>query len=227
MCYSWGLLERCTRRKIELRTRVKICGITRPKDARISSDLGADAIGLVFYARSARAVSPALARQILRVKAPFVTAVGLFLDANSAYIRDIVDSVPLDVLQFHGDERPAVCGSYGKPYIKAIPMGAEVNVKVYAETYPDATGYLLDSHMVGEAGGSGASFDWKKWPSSVDKPLILAGGLNPSNVREAVLTTRPYAVDVSSGVETEKGIKDKKKLAEFINEVHRVNCSQN
>ncbi len=210
-----------------MRIRVKICGITRPQDARVSSDLGADAIGLVFYSRSARAVSPELARKILRVKAPFVIAVGLFLDADSTYIREIVDSVPLDVLQFHGNERPAVCGSYGRPYIKAIPMGTDVNVKAYAETYPDAVGFLLDSHSVGEAGGSGASFDWKKWPAGVDKPLILAGGLTPNNVRKAVLTTRPYAVDVSSGVEAEKGIKDKEKLAEFINEVHRVNCSQN
>lgn len=206
---------------------MKICGITRPEDARICSELGADAIGLVFYSRSARFVSPELARQILRVKAPFVTAVGLFLDADPHYIRDVVGAVPLDVLQFHGDERPAACSGFGKPFIKAIPMGAQVDVEAYAKSYVEAVGYLLDSHTVGEAGGTGESFDWKKWPSSVAKPLILAGGLNPDNVTEAVLTTRPYAVDVSSGVEAEKGIKDKQKLAAFINEVHRVNCSQN
>ena len=210
-----------------MRTLVKICGITRPEDARIASDLGVDSIGLVFYEKSARAVSADLARQIIQAKAPFVSVVGLFLDADSSFIRDIVDTVALDLLQFHGDECPAHCGIHGKPYLKAIPMGADVNINAYAATYPDAAAYLLDSHMLGKAGGSGKSFDWTKWPKNLDKPLILAGGLNPNNVGDAILTTQPYAVDVSSGVEAEKGIKDPDKLASFINEVHRVNCSQN
>ncbi len=210
-----------------MRTRVKICGITRSQDARYAVELGVDAIGLVFYPKSPRAVSPHTASEITHEIAPFVTTVGLFLDPARQYVRQVIESVPLDLLQFHGNECPADCGAYGKPYIKAVPMGTETNAVFYASTYPDAIGYLLDSHIPGGSGGSGTSFDWRLFPSDLDKPIILAGGLNAGNVAEAIRMTRPYAVDVSSGVERKKGLKDKEKMIRFMKEVHRVDCQKN
>lgn len=209
-----------------MRTRIKICGITRPEDARLAADLGADAIGLVFYSKSPRAVTATAARTITTVLPPFVMAVGLFLDAHPEYIREVLATVPLDLLQFHGDECPADCGVYGKPYIKAIPMGGHANPVRYAAAYPQAAGYLLDSHALGQAGGSGQAFAWGRWPSQLSSRLILAGGLTPDNVAIAIGQTRPYAVDVSSGVEADRGVKDSAKMAAFISEVHRVNCNQ-
>ncbi|MEN8128974.1 MAG: phosphoribosylanthranilate isomerase [Pseudomonadota bacterium] len=207
-----------------MRTRVKICGITRIKDAERAVALGVDAIGLVFYAKSNRAVSLPNAMQITRAIGPFVTTVGLFLDATQQYVKQVIDAVPLDLLQFHGDECPADCGVYGKPYIKAVPMGAETDVVLYARNYPDACGFLLDSHVPGGAGGLGTPFDWDKVPANLGRPLILAGGLNARNIAEAIGRIRPYAVDVSSGIEFDKGIKDEKKMAEFMKEVRRVDC---
>ncbi len=186
--------------------------------------LGVDAIGLVFYTKSNRAVSLRNAIQITRAIGPFVTTVGLFLDATRQYVRQVIDTVPLDLLQFHGDECPADCGVYGKPYIKAIPMGAETDAILYARSYPDACGFLLDSHVPGEAGGLGTPFDWDRVPANLGRPLILAGGLNARNIAEAIGRIRPYAVDVSSGIEFDKGIKDEKKMAEFMKEVRRVDC---
>jgi phosphoribosylanthranilate isomerase len=150
--------------------------------------------------------------------------VGLFLDPAQQYVRQVIEAVPLDLLQFHGNECPTDCGAYGKPYIKAVPMGAKTNAVLYASSYPDASGYLLDSHISGGSGGSGATFDWHIIPQDLDKPIILAGGLDAGNVADAIRTTRAYAVDVSSGVEREKGLKDKEKMTRFMKEVRRVDC---
>ena len=199
-----------------MRTRVKICGITRPEDGVAAARLGADAIGLVFYRASPRALDVARAREIVRALPPFVTVVGLFLDAASAEVRAVLDALPIDVLQFHGDEPAAACAAYGKLYIKAVPMGGKTPVTEYTRRYADAAGLLLDSHEVGSAGGSGRTFDWSRVPAGLDKPVILAGGLTPDNVAGAIRCTRPYGVDVSSGVEAGKGIKDPDKIAAFI-----------
>ncbi len=205
-----------------MRTRIKICGITRVEDALRAAELGADAIGLVFYPKSKRALTPAAAAEIVAALPPFVCSVGLFLDAREEAIRETLSAVPLDLLQFHGDECPADCAAYGRPYFKAIPMAGGTDVKAYAAAYPDARGFLLDSHAQGGAGGTGATFDWDGIPRGLGKPLILAGGLSAENVAEAIRRTRVYAVDVSSAVESRPGIKDAGKMAQFIEEVRRV-----
>jgi phosphoribosylanthranilate isomerase len=205
-----------------MRTRVKICGITRLEDARAAAALGADAIGLVFHAASARAVEPAQAREIWAALPPFVTVVGLFVDPDPARVQGVLAELRLDALQFHGDECPADCVRYGLPFLKAVPMATATDVAAYAATYPEASGFLLDSHGAGRSGGSGESFDWGRWPQDLDRPLVLAGGLGPDNVAEALARTRPYGVDVSSGVERSPGIKDPAKIAAFIDEVRRV-----
>jgi phosphoribosylanthranilate isomerase len=203
-------------------TRVKICGITSIRDAQVVSDSGADAIGLVFYPRSPRHVTIEQAAEIVAAIPPFVTTVALFLDARAEDIRAVLEQVPVDLIQFHGDECPPECGQYGRPYIKAIGMKGGTNAQAYADTYPDARGFLLDSHAVGEAGGTGQRFDWSMTPE-LGKPVILAGGLNPDNAAEAVTIARPFGLDVSSGVESEPGIKDPEKVHRFMNEVRRAN----
>ncbi len=205
-----------------MRTRVKICGITRIQDAECAVELGVDALGLVFYPKSARAVSLQTAREIIAVVAPFVTTVGLFLNADPKYVRRVIDAVPLNLLQFHGSEPPTECGAYGKPYIKAVSMSGNVETYDYVMAYADAAGFLFDSHTPGEGGGSGKRFDWDLLPQDLGKPLILAGGLNPQNVGEAIRITKPYALDVSSGVEADKGVKDAAKMAAFMREVRHV-----
>lgn len=202
-------------------TRVKICGITRVSDALTAAEHGADAIGLVFYKRSPRHLSIDKATEIVSELPPFVTTVALFLDARSEEIQQVLEHLPVDLLQFHGDECPAECGQYGRPYIKAIGMKGGTDVRAYAATYPDARGFLLDSHAVGEAGGTGQTFDWSRSPA-LDKPVILAGGLNPENAAEAVMRARPFGLDVSSGVESEPGIKDPEKIRRFMNEVRKA-----
>jgi len=202
-------------------TRIKICGITSVRDALIVSDSGADAIGLVFYPRSPRHVTIDQAAEIIDSVPPFVTTVALFLDAREDDIREVLSSMPVDLIQFHGDECPTDCGQYGRPYIKAVGMKGGVDVDAYASTYPDARGFLLDSHAVGEAGGTGERFDWSQMPS-LTKPVILAGGLNPENAGEAVRSARPFGLDVSSGVESEPGIKDSHKVRRFIDEVRKA-----
>jgi phosphoribosylanthranilate isomerase len=141
-------------------------------------------------------------------------------------VQEILRQVPLDLLQFHGDECPADCERFGRPYVKALPMGGQTDVEAYAASHPRAHGLLLDSHGAGQAGGTGAAFDWSRWPKGLDRPLILAGGLYPGNVAEAIARLRPYAVDVSSGVESGHGVKDPDGLAEFFKEVHRVDCER-
>ncbi|NOZ36979.1 MAG: phosphoribosylanthranilate isomerase [Gammaproteobacteria bacterium] len=201
-----------------MRTRVKICGITRVEDALTAVRLGVDALGLVFYPPSPRALTAEQAQIIMAALPPFVTTVGLFVNAEEATIRALLRQVPLDLLQFHGDESAADCSRYGRPYIKALRMQDGRDIEAQARQYPTAAGILLDSYQPGLPGGTGETFDWTRIPA-LEQALILAGGLNPANVRTAIQTVCPYAVDVSGGVEAEKGIKDGQKIAAFINEV--------
>lgn len=203
-------------------TRVKICGITRVEDASAAAAAGADAIGLVFYAPSPRAVEPARAAEIVRALPPFVTTVGLFVDAPAEQVRAVLEQVPLDVLQFHGDEPELYCLQFGRPYLKAIRVRAGDDLNALASQWPSASGILLDSFKPGVPGGTGLTFDWSMIPSERSWSLVLAGGLDASNVAEAVSRVKPWAVDVSGGVEAAKGIKDANKINAFVHEVKRV-----
>lgn len=198
------------------RTRVKVCGITRPDDALSAVALGADAIGLVFYARSPRAVDAATAARIVGALPPFVTSVGLFVDAAMDEVRAVLERVPLGLLQFHGDESPAYCAGFGRPYMKAVRVRPDTDLRALAADYDAAAGLLLDAYRAGVPGGTGECFDWGLIPAALAKPVILAGGLTPENIADAVRRVRPYAVDVSSGVEADKGIKDVAKMAAFM-----------
>jgi tryptophan synthase beta chain len=209
------------------RIRVKICGITRPHDALLAARHGADAIGLVFYAPSPRAVTIVQAQQIIQVLPPFVTSVGLFVDADPALIHEVLARVPLDILQFHGEESPEYCQSFARPYIKALRMQSWVDVNAFAEQYPSAQAILLDTYVAGAPGGTGQVFDWTSIPRYRLKPLILAGGLTPENVTEAIQTAHPYAVDVSGGVEFTKGIKDEPKITAFMKGVIMTTTAPN
>lgn len=199
-----------------MRTRVKICGITRIEDAMAAAQAGADAIGFVFDSRSPRHVHPDQALKITRALPPFITIVGLFVNAAPATIEGVLSHVPLDLIQFHGNETPEQCRRYHRTYIRAIHMKPDVDLREMARLYGDAAGLLLDTYVVDVAGGSGQAFDWSRIPSDLGKPVILAGGLTPENVAEAVHKVRPFAVDVSSGVEQAKGIKDAGKITAFI-----------
>lgn len=205
-----------------LRTRVKICGLTRTEDAQIAAHLGADALGLVFYPHSPRHVSLEQARAIVAALPAFVTVVGLFVDADADEVRATRDAVRLDVLQFHGDEPPAYCRTFGAPYLKAVRMREGVEISALARDYGDAAGLLLDAWHPDEKGGTGLSFDWTRARKSCDLPIVLAGGLTPGNVAQAIRVARPYAVDVSSGVEAKKGVKDADKMAAFMREVNQT-----
>jgi len=209
----------------KVRTRVKICGITRPEDGAAAARLGADAIGLVFYPPSPRAVDVERAAEIVRVLPPFVTAVALFVNAPPQDIRDVLARVRVGVLQFHGDELPEDCARFGCPYIKAVSMRDGVDVRRLARMYSSAQAILLDTYREGVPGGTGARFEWSRVPSEVDKPVIMAGGLNPENVVAAIRQVHPYAVDVSGGVESRKGIKDAQKIGAFMREVNSVGAS--
>ena len=219
-------------------TRIKICGITRAEDALAAAQAGADAIGLVFYERSPRHVSIAQAAQLAAALPPFVSVVGLFVDADAFFVREVLAAVPLDLLQFHGDESPEYCAQFARPYIKAIRVKAGVDLLQCAARFRSAKGLLLDAHVEGVPGGTGATFDWTLIPRQLPLPVILSGGLDADNVAAAVKQVQPYAVDVSSGVEsggaesggveagnkinTLKGIKDAAKVAAFINEVKNI-----
>lgn len=196
--------------------RVKICGITRVEDALAAAAVGADAIGLVFYAKSPRAVSAEQAQAIVAALPPFVTTVGLFVDIERAELQRILASVPLDLLQFHGDESAEQCEGFNRPYIKALRVKAGDDIAAQVDRYPGAKGILLDTYVEGVPGGTGEAFDWSLVPEGLNKPVILAGGLHPDNVALAVAQVRPYAVDVSGGVEASKGIKDAQKIGAFI-----------
>ncbi|MGR6036423.1 MAG: phosphoribosylanthranilate isomerase [Candidatus Nitrosoglobus sp.] len=205
-----------------MRTRVKFCGITRREDAVHAARLGADAVGLVFYPQSPRAVNLQQACQIVRELPPFVTVVGLFVNATSSYIQEVLDSVPIDNLQFHGDESPEECSRYDRPYIKAIRMAERIDLTQLAQTYGNASALLLDTYQIGVPGGTGQMFDWNRIPEGLPKAIVLAGGLTPENVIQAVMKVRPYAVDVSGGVEQTKGVKDVAKMAAFMRGVYSV-----
>lgn len=208
------------------RTRVKICGITRPEDGLRAAGAGADAIGLVFYPRSPRAVSVEQARAVTAALPPFVTVVGLFVNAAPAEVAAVVDQVPVDLLQFHGDEAPEDCAGFGRPYIKALRMREDLDLQAEADRYREAAGLLLDTYRPGVPGGTGHSFDWTRLPGDLGTPLILAGGLGPHNVYQAIRQAGPFAVDVSSGVEAAKGVKDAGKLTAFMGEVYRADAER-
>lgn len=202
-------------------TRTKICGITRVEDALAAAGAGADAIGLVFHAGSPRAVSIEQARAIVQALPPFVTTVGLFVDAAEETIRAVLDQVPLDLLQFHGDEPDTFCQRFARPYIKAVRVRPGDDLDALAANWPGASGILLDSYKPGVPGGTGETFDWSMIPAQRSWTLVLAGGLQSQNVRQAIDLTAPWAVDVSGGVEATKGIKDIDKINAFVHEVKR------
>ena len=197
-------------------TRIKICGITRPEDALRAAELGADAIGLIFYAGSARHVTAARALEVIARLPPFVTTVGLFVDAPPAEVEAVLSVVPLDLLQFHGDESPAYCEGFDRPYIKAIAAAPGVDLLQSAGFHAKARALLVDAYVPGVAGGTGVQADWSAIPRNLPIPVVLAGGLHAGNVSEAIRTVQPWAVDVSSGVEQSRGIKDHNKMAAFV-----------
>ena len=196
--------------------RVKICGLTRLQDVQAACAAGADALGLVFYDKSPRHVTIETAATLVRALPPFVQSVGLFVNAEPAFIESVLSRVSLDLLQFHGDETPDECARYGRPYLKAVRVTTETDLLKYAADFDAARGLLLDAYVVGVPGGTGERFDWRLIPANLPKPIVLSGGLTPDNVAEAVQQIRPWAVDVSSGVEASKGIKDPQKVAQFI-----------
>lgn len=204
---------------LNLRTRVKICGITSVEDALMVVAQGCDAIGLVFYAPSPRYVLPEQAAMIVAALPPFITAVGLFVDATQNEIQSVLATVDLDCLQFHGNETPEQCRVYGLQYMKAIRVQPDTNLLQYEIDFYDAKALLLDAYVVGLVGGTGQAFDWNLIPKTLVKPIVLAGGLTSDNVALAIKQTSPYAVDVSGGVEKAKGIKDAAKVAAFMKEI--------
>ncbi|UZT80980.1 phosphoribosylanthranilate isomerase [Ectopseudomonas chengduensis] len=204
--------------------RSKICGITRIEDALAAVEAGADAIGLVFYGKSPRAVSIEQAAAIVQALPPFVTSVGLFVDMPRDQLQQLLQRLPLDLLQFHGDESPADCEGHGRPYIKALRVRPGEDVAAAMAPYAGARGILLDTFVEGVPGGTGASFDWSLVPENAAKPIILAGGLDAGNVATAIRQVRPYAVDVSGGVEASKGIKDAGKIRAFVRAVRDARC---
>ncbi len=203
-------------------TRTKICGITRPEDGLAAARAGADAIGLVFYARSPRNVSPAQAAGIGAALPPFVSRVALFVNPERGEVEAVLRQARPDVLQFHGEEPPGFCRAFGVPYLKAARVKPGVDLLQFAALYADAQGLLLDAWSEGAHGGTGERFDWALIPPDLPRPVVLAGGLHPGNVAQAIRAVRPWAVDVSSGVEAAKGIKDPAKIAAFIEEVNHA-----
>lgn len=201
------------------RTRVKICGITRLEDARHAAFLGADSIGLMMHPPSSRALTLEQALEIRQALPPFVTATAVFLDDDEDWIAQVLHRVKPDCLQFHGNESAEFCAAWGLPYLKAIPMGSTDDPLRYARAFETARGFLFDSNAAGRLGGSGDTFDWSRIPTSFAYPVVLAGGINPSNVAEAISRVRPWGVDVSSGVEADKGIKDAALVERFIEQV--------
>lgn len=200
-------------------TRIKCCGVTRVEDALLAARLGADAIGLVFAARSPRAVSIQRAAEIVRALPPFVASVALFMDDDALRVQQVLDEVRPALLQFHGSETDAWCTQFGRPFLKAIAMGEGASAVARLQLWPHAAALLLDGHAQGEAGGAGHTFDWSVLPTGLRQPLILAGGLDALNVGAGIRALRPWAVDVATGVEMAPGIKSVDKLAAFIRAV--------
>jgi phosphoribosylanthranilate isomerase len=198
------------------RTRCKICGLTRPEDIQAAVKAGADALGLVFYPPSPRAVTIEQAVKLMQAVPPFVVTVGLFVNPEPEWVKAVLSRVPLDLLQFHGDEDEVFCQQFQRPYIKALRMKPDLDPVTEARHWPSAKGFLLDAYQPGIPGGTGEQFDWKRFPVSTDQAWILAGGLTPDNIQQAVQATQPYAVDVSGGVEASRGIKCPAKMTKFI-----------
>jgi len=205
-----------------MRTRIKICGFTREDQLAQAARLGVDAVGLVFYPPSPRNVSIEQAQVLCRAVPPFVTTVGLFVDAPEEQVREVLRQVPLTLLQFHGDETPAYCQQFGLPYIKAVRVKPGLDLLQYATDFASARGLLLDAYVAGVPGGTGERFDWTLIPANLPLPVVLSGGLDPENVTKAINNVRPWAVDVSSGVEQGKGNKDLAKMAAFIDGVRNA-----
>ena len=201
------------------RTRVKICGITRPEHAKAAAGAGADAIGLVFYGPSPRCVTLARAREVCAALPPLVSIVGLFVNPEPHDIETVVEGLPVDLLQFHGEEPPELCARVGKPYVKAVRVRTRDDIVEAADRYPDARALLLDAHHDALWGGTGSQFDWSVVPDDVGRPIVLAGGLTPENVAGAIRLVRPFAVDVSGGVESAPGEKDVQSMERFMKEV--------
>ncbi len=208
-----------------LRTRVKICGITRVEDAIEAAKLGVDALGFVFYAKSPRNIEVQQAQAIIRQLPGFVTTVALFLDPQEDFVRQVLAGVDIDLLQFHGIESAAFCESFDKPYIKALGIDGVVDIAALINQYANARSVLLDSHGAGKSGGTGETFDWLSIPEKLRKNIILAGGLKADNVAEAIKQVQPYAVDLSSGVESAPGKKDHELMARLMSEVKRAGCA--
>ena len=204
-----------------MRTRVKICGFTQVKEAVVAAELGVDAIGLVFYPPSPRHVSIDQAIEIVNALPAFVTVVALFVDEKESVIRQVMEQVSIDCLQFHGDEPAEACRIYNKPYMKAVRMKADLSIATIAEQYHDASALLLDAYHSGIKGGSGQRFDWDLIPKECSLPIVLAGGLDQNNAQQAIQSVKPYALDVSSGVELDKGVKDVAKMAAFIQAINK------
>ena len=196
-------------------TRVKLCGFTHPDDVAIAVDLGADALGFVFYPPSPRALTLERAVVLTRPVPAFVTRVGLFVDASEAMVRETFDRARLNLVQYHGAETPEFCQAMGLPYIRAIRVRPKMDLIAEMERYGDASGFLLDAYKPGVPGGTGESFDWGLIPKT-DRPVILAGGLTPENAMDAIQVVAPWALDVSGGIESAPGRKDPDKMARFI-----------
>ncbi len=205
-----------------MRTRVKICGLTRAQDVHAAVAAGADAVGFVFYPNSPRAVSVGQAQELVRGLPPFVTTVGLFVNGSREWVDQHVEQVGLDLLQFHGDETPEQCHGYGRPYMKAIRMRPAIDLAAQRDLYSDASGLLLDTYKKGTPGGTGATFNWDLIPQDIAGHIVLAGGLSADNVAAAVEQVRPYGVDVSGGVEQAKGVKDSERILAFMSAVNGV-----
>ena len=199
-----------------MQTRVKICGITRVQDGLLASNLGVDAIGLVFYPKSPRSVTADQGEAISRALPPFVSTVGLFVNPLQEEVEAVINSMHLDILQFHGEESPEFCSQFGLPYLKAVRVKPGLDLVQYAINFAGAKGLLLDAFVEGTHGGTGQGFDWSLIPQAMSLPVVLSGGLNPDNVLAAIKQVKPWAVDVSSGVEASKGIKDAAKMAAFM-----------
>jgi len=203
-------------------TRIKCCGLTRVDDVQLAARLGADAVGFVMTRKSKRFVDPASAARLRDAVPPFVTTVALVMDEDPAYVEEVLRVLRPDMLQFHGAETDAECSTYGVRYLKAIAMGEGAPALARLRDYPGAAGLLLDGHGLGEQGGSGQRFDWSLMPKDLAQPLLLAGGLTAGNVGAAIRIARPWAVDVSSGIESSPGIKDRAKMERFISAVRAV-----
>lgn len=210
------------------RTRIKFCGLTRPGDVRLAGELGVDAVGFVFAPDSPRRLTAVEARQLRLALAPMVSVVALFRDNSAAEVREVVRQLRPSVLQFHGDEDDAFCRAFRVPWMKAIPManGEAWDARTLQQRWPHADGFLFDSHGAGKGGGTGKAFDWSRIPTGLHRPFVLAGGITPDNVFDAIHATLPWAVDVASGIEAAPGIKDGEKMRRFVAEVRKADCAE-